>query len=121
MDHSGSSGCARARPPTLRSARSWRPTRVGRSGRSRWSTARVGLRRLVNMHRGYQELEAAQNLARAGDFEATMRRIERAYELAPASTEIRFWRASLLAMFGDPRSQAEVDAVIATNPDWGEF
>jgi hypothetical protein len=79
------------------------------------------LRRLVNMHRGYQELEAAQDLARAGDFEAMMPRIERAYALAPASTEIRFWRASLLAMFGDPRSQAEVDAVIVTNPDWGEF
>ena len=79
------------------------------------------LRRLVNMHRGYQELEAAQNLARSGDFEAALPTMERAYALAPASTEIRFWRASLLAMFGDPRAEAEVDAVLATNPDWGEF
>jgi len=79
------------------------------------------LRRLADMHRGYQELEAAQNLARAGDFEAALPAMERAYALAPASTEIRFWRASLLAMFGDPRSLGEVDAVLATNPDWGEF
>ena len=47
--------------------------------------------------------------------------MERAYALAPANTEIRFWHAGMLTMFGDPRGRPELDAFFAAHPDWREF
>jgi hypothetical protein len=79
------------------------------------------LRRLVNLQRAYDELSAAQDLAQAGDFDGVLPGVERAFALAPENTEIRFWHAGLLSMFGDPRGRPELDAFFATHPDWREL
>ena len=79
------------------------------------------LRRLVSMHRGYQHLNTGLDLAQAGDPEAAIAEFEIAIELAPDSSEIRFWRAGLLTMFGDPRGRADLDASFAANPGWREL
>jgi uncharacterized Ntn-hydrolase superfamily protein len=81
----------------------------------------VELRRLVDLHRGYQELAVAQRLATAGEFEGVLPALDRAFDLAPDNTEIRFWRASMLAMFGDPQGRPELDAFFAAHPTWREF
>ena len=79
------------------------------------------LRRLVNLHRAYDELSNAQNLAQAGELDAVLPAMERAFELAPDNTEVRFWHAGMFTMFGDPRGRPELDAFLAARPDWREF
>jgi uncharacterized Ntn-hydrolase superfamily protein len=81
----------------------------------------VEIRRLVDLHRGYRELARAQHLARTGALDGVLPAMERAYELAPDNTEIRFWHAGLLTMFGDPRGRPELDAFFVSHPDWREF
>jgi uncharacterized Ntn-hydrolase superfamily protein len=81
----------------------------------------VELRRLVTLHRAYQELTDAEDAAQRGDFDAVIPAIERAYALAPANTEIGFWHAGLLTMFGDPRGRPELDAFLTARPDWREL
>jgi uncharacterized Ntn-hydrolase superfamily protein len=79
------------------------------------------LRRLVTLHRAYQELSAAEDAAQTGAFDRVIPAIERAYALAPDNTEIRFWHAGLLALFGDPRGRPELDEFFVTHPDWREL
>jgi uncharacterized Ntn-hydrolase superfamily protein len=79
------------------------------------------LRRLVGLHRAYRELSIAQDAAQSGDFDAVIPAVERAYALAPTNTEVNFWHAGMLTMFGDPRGRPELDAFLATRPDWREF
>ena len=79
------------------------------------------LRRLVTLHRAYNELSDAQTLAQAGDLEGVLPAIDRAFALAPDNTEIRFWRAGMRTMFGDPRGRPELDTFFAAHPDWREY
>jgi uncharacterized Ntn-hydrolase superfamily protein len=79
------------------------------------------LRRLIMLHRAYRELGNAEDAARAGDFDAVIPAIDRAHALAPENTEITFWHAGLLTMFGDPRGRPELDAFLAARPDWREL
>ena len=79
------------------------------------------LRRLVTWHRAYQQMSVGLDCARAGDYAAVLPALERAHELAPDSTEIRFWRAGLLTMFGDARGRPELDALFAANPGWRDL
>jgi uncharacterized Ntn-hydrolase superfamily protein len=81
----------------------------------------VELRRLVDLHRAYKELMHAENAAQTGDLDAVIPALERAYALAPANTEINFWRAGLLTMFGDPRGRPALDAFLADRPEWREL
>ena len=81
----------------------------------------VELRRLVTLQRAYDELSDAQDLAQAGDLDGVLPAVERAFALAPENTEVRFWHAGMLSMFGDPRGRPELDAFFATHPDWREF
>jgi uncharacterized Ntn-hydrolase superfamily protein len=79
------------------------------------------LRRLVNLYRAYGELSAAQDALRTGQFDAVLPGFERAYDLAPGNTEVRFWHGAMRAMFGDPGGAAEVDAFFAEHPAWREY
>lgn len=81
----------------------------------------VELRRLVEMHRAYQHLSFGLDRALAGDYDAVLPALDLAHERAPGSTEIRFWRAVLLTMFGDPRGRGELDALFSVNPGWREL
>ncbi len=79
------------------------------------------LRRLIDLRRAYREVSNAQNAAESGNFGEVIPAIERAYAIAPTNTEISFWHAGLLTMFGDPRGRPELDAFLAERPDWREF
>ena len=79
------------------------------------------LRRLVNLHRAYEQLSSAQTLALAGDFDGVLPAMERARSLAPDNTEIRFWHAGMLMMFRDPKGRPQLDAFFAAHPDWREY
>jgi uncharacterized Ntn-hydrolase superfamily protein len=81
----------------------------------------VELRRLVGLHRAYKDVSIAQNAAQTGDFEAVVPAIERAYAIAPENTEVRFFRAAMLTMFGDPHGRPALDAFLAARPEWREF
>jgi uncharacterized Ntn-hydrolase superfamily protein len=81
----------------------------------------VELRRLVNLQRAYHELSDAQDRAQAGDLEGVLPAVERAFALAPENTEIRFWHAGMLSMFGEARGRPELDAFFASYPAWREF
>jgi uncharacterized Ntn-hydrolase superfamily protein len=79
------------------------------------------LRRLVGLHRAYKEISIAQDAAQSGDLDAVIPAIDRAYAIAPANTEVTFFRAAMLTMFGDPRGRPDLDAFLLARPDWREF
>jgi len=81
----------------------------------------VELRRLVRLHRAYQELDAAFERLQRGEFDGLVPALEHALELAPNSTEIRFRLAAMLTTSGDPRGRPMLDAVYAENPGWREL
>jgi uncharacterized Ntn-hydrolase superfamily protein len=81
----------------------------------------VELRRLVNMHRGFELLNASFERVQAGDLDGLVPELERALELAPASDDIRFRLAASLTLFGDPRGRPMLDDLFAANPGWREL
>jgi len=81
----------------------------------------VELRRLVGLHRAYEQMSIAQDAVQSGNFDAVIPAIERAYAIAPANTEVTFFRAAMLTMFGDPRGRPDLDAFLAARPDWREY
>ncbi len=81
----------------------------------------VELRRLVNMQRGYEILDATFAKVQAGDFDGMIPSLERALELAPASDEIRFRLALSLTMFGEPRGRPMLAALFARNSGWRDL
>jgi len=78
----------------------------------------VELRRLVQVHRAYAELDAAFERLQRGELDGLVPALEHARELAPNSTEIRFRLAATLTMFGDARGRPMLDAVYAQNDGW---
>ena len=81
----------------------------------------VELRRLVNVHRGYELMDAAFTRMQAGNVDGLVPALERALEVAPTSDEIRFRLAVSRTMFGDPRGRATLDEMYAANPGWREL
>lgn len=81
----------------------------------------VELRRLVQMHRAYVELDAAFERLQRGELEGLVEAIEHARSLAPDSAEIRFRLAATLTTVGDPRGRPMLDAMYAQNPGWREL
>ena len=81
----------------------------------------VELRRLVQMHRGYQLLDAAFERVQAGDFDDLVPALERALAFAPDSSEIRFRLACSLTLFGDAEGRRMLDEMFAINPGWREL
>jgi uncharacterized Ntn-hydrolase superfamily protein len=78
----------------------------------------VELRRLLQMHRAYEELDAAFERVQAGELDGLVPALEHALELAPDSTEIRFRLAAALTLFGDSRGRPMLDAIYAQNDGW---
>ena len=81
----------------------------------------VELRRLVNMHRAYEILDATFERVQAGDFVGMVPALEHALELAPTSDEVRFRLAVSLAMFGDARGRPMLDELYAKNSGWRDL
>jgi uncharacterized Ntn-hydrolase superfamily protein len=79
------------------------------------------LRRLVNVHRGYQLMDAAFSRMQEGDVADLVPTLEHALELAPTSNEIRFRLAASRTLFGDPHGRAALDEMYAANPGWREL
>ena len=79
------------------------------------------LRRLVEMRRGYEILDAAFERLQAGELDGLVPALERALELAPTSREIRFRLAAALTMFGDPRGRPMLDQLFRENEGWREL
>jgi len=78
----------------------------------------VELRRLVQVHRAYAELDAAFERLQAGELEGLVPALEHALELAPDITELRFRLAAALTVFGDPRGRPMLDEIYAHNDGW---
>jgi uncharacterized Ntn-hydrolase superfamily protein len=80
------------------------------------------LRRLVDLHRAYDRLEAAEELALADDREGAAEAVAAALRLAPGSDEVRFWSAIDMASSG---LLDEADRFIresfASDPGWEEL
>ena len=81
----------------------------------------VELRRLVQMRRGYDELDAAFERLQRGELDGLVPSLEHALTLAPASREIRFRLAAALTLFGDERGRPMLDEMYAENPGWREL
>jgi uncharacterized Ntn-hydrolase superfamily protein len=81
----------------------------------------VELRRLVQMHRGFEVLSDAFDRLQQGDVEGLLPALEQALELAPDSKEIRFRLAAARTLFGDPRGRVTLDEMYAENPGWREL
>ena len=81
----------------------------------------VELRRLVNMQRGYEILDATFERVQAGNFDGMVPALEQALELAPTSDEIRFRLAVSLTLFGDARGRPMLDSLFAKNPGWRDL
>jgi uncharacterized Ntn-hydrolase superfamily protein len=81
----------------------------------------VELRRLVNLHRAYQEVTNAQHAAQSGAFDEVLPAMNRALALAPENVEVNFWHAGLFTMFGDPEGRPALDAFLEARPEWREL
>src|SRR3954447_23521938 len=79
------------------------------------------LRRLVRMHRAYELLARGLEQAPSGDIGQVVANLEQALELAPDSSEIRFWLGALLAMTGNPDGRPMLDALFGANPGWRDL
>jgi uncharacterized Ntn-hydrolase superfamily protein len=79
------------------------------------------LRRLVRMHRAYELLARCLEHAQGGDLATIIPDLRQALELAPVSTELRFWLGGLLVLAGDPEGRPMLDTLFATNPGWREL
>ena len=80
------------------------------------------LRRLVDLHRAYDRLEAAEELILDDDREGAAEAVAAALRLAPGSDEVRFWGAIDMASSG---MLEEADRFIresfASDPGWEEL
>jgi len=80
------------------------------------------LRRLLTLHRAYEEMNAGDEAMAEGDFAAALGHYARASELAPDIAELPFWQA--VTLFVEER-EAEALAifrrVFAADPRWVEL
>lgn len=81
----------------------------------------VELRRLLRVQRAYELLGRGLEHAQAGDLGAVVPVLEQALELAPDSSEIRFWLGGLLTLVGNPGGRPMLDALFVANPGWREL
>jgi uncharacterized Ntn-hydrolase superfamily protein len=81
----------------------------------------VELRRLLRVHRAYELMGRSLEHAQSGDLATIVPRLEQALELAPDSSEIRFWLGGLLTLAGNPGGRPMLDALFAENPGWREL
>jgi uncharacterized Ntn-hydrolase superfamily protein len=80
------------------------------------------LRRLVGVHRGYQEMEVAEQHEIAGDMDASLIAYERARALLAGNDEATFWAAILMADAGRVEEGKSMLADITSRePGWREL
>lgn len=79
------------------------------------------LRRLLVLHRAYDEMNAGDAAVAEGDFEAALARYSRATELAPGIVELPFWQAVTLFVEGREAEALPIfRRVFAEEPRWVE-
>lgn len=80
------------------------------------------LRRLVTLHRAYQEMNAGDAHLAEGRVEAALEAYRRAAEMAPHLDELPFWHAVTLAEIGRLEEALPIfKQVFARNPDWADL
>jgi uncharacterized Ntn-hydrolase superfamily protein len=80
------------------------------------------LRRLLDIHRAYERLQASEDAATAGDRTLADREAEAALGLAPNNPEIAFWNAIALGASGRIREARDMLTVpLRTDPGWAEL
>jgi len=80
------------------------------------------LRRLVDLHRAYELLEAAEELTLADDREGAAAAVASALRLAPGSDEVRFWSAVGMAPSGRlDEADRLIREAFASDPGWEEL
>ena len=80
------------------------------------------LERLVRLQLGFDALDRAEDLAKAGDADGARQAGEEALRLAPGDDQVLVWQAIGLAGAGmtEP-ARAMLDEAVAENPRWPEF
>jgi uncharacterized Ntn-hydrolase superfamily protein len=77
------------------------------------------LRRLLGLHRAYEEMNLGDEAVAKEDFAAGLRHYTRASELAPGIAELPFWQAVTLFVAGqDEKALALFKDVFAREPQW---
>ncbi|HEX6204054.1 MAG TPA: DUF1028 domain-containing protein [Thermoanaerobaculia bacterium] len=80
------------------------------------------LRRLLVLHRAYDEMNAGDAAVAVGDFEAALGHYSRATELAPGIVELPFWVAVTLFVEGREAEALPIfRRVFAEEPRWAEL
>ena len=80
------------------------------------------LRRLVDLHRAYERLESAEELALADDRAGAAQAVMDALRLAPGSDEVRFWSAIGMASSGMLDEAARlIGKAFSADPGWEEL
>jgi len=80
------------------------------------------LRRLVGLHRAYEELRMAQTALARGDFDAMTAAYEQAVLLGGDNPEMRFWQAVGLMRCGQiEQGLAILDKIVASDARWREL
>lgn len=80
------------------------------------------LERLVRLHLGFEALDRAEELGRAGDSDGAWKAGEEAMRLAPGDGQVLVWGAIGLAGSGQVVTARELfERAVAENPRWPEF
>ena len=80
------------------------------------------LERLVRLHLGFEALDRAEELGRAGDADGARKAGEEAMRLAPGDGQVLVWGAIGLAGSGQLVTARELfERAVAENPRWPEF
>ena len=77
------------------------------------------LARLLELHRGFEQMEQAEQLAMSGELEAAAAAIERARNLAPDDDQVAIsWIVARLAAGQGDEARDVARRVLGTNPRW---
>lgn len=80
------------------------------------------LRRLFDVHRAYEHMNAGDAAMETGDFERAMAEYGAAERLQPENLEIRFWTAFALATNGRlEEALPRLERVVEADPSWREL
>lgn len=82
----------------------------------------VELRRLLTLHRAYEETNLGDEAAAAGDLDGAIEHYRRGAELAPEVPELRYWQAVTLYSEGHPEAALRIfRQVFAEQRRWVEL
>lgn len=82
----------------------------------------IELRRLLQVHRAYQHMNAGDVAVEHGDLELAMAEYGRAAELLPGNLEVQYWAAVTLATSGQlEKAGPTFREIFAADPNWIEL